>query len=373
MTSKIPKYMQAVEDWNKGLSQEYILEKYSIAKSNLQNYLYEARKKGIKVNKRATKYMQIAEDWNRGLSPEKIIKKYRIKKSSLHSYLNKARKNGIKIKKRVFTYIQVAKDWNRGLSQEYILRKYKIKKTTLQVYLSKARKYGIQVPLDRNKVKDKSRPKRIFIKKTSNIKNQVKTNKSNNIEKENKKISEITKKDRNKIIDLLKTFLPRQVAKRLKISCKTVFDVIDSLNEDEKKEVDKAFVRNRQYVFRELKKCKNKGYSPIDSLAIIDEKIPVCFISQLEDVYYNLGLYANIEKSINKRIYIDESTSDKDKKYLHDLKETMHLEVISMKIRKQWKEAIEKGKTISFERLCKEYNVRTSFLIDLLGREERDY
>ena len=111
----------------------------------------------------------------------------------------------------------------------------------------------------------------------------------------------------------------------------------------------------------------------IDALKNIDIEIPLYFLSQLEEVYYILGLYANIEKSINKRIYIDESTSDKDKNYLHNLKETMHLEVISMKIRKQWKEAKEKGKTISFERLCKEYNVRTSFLIDLLGREERDY
>lgn len=105
---------------------------------------------------------------------------------------------------------------------------------------------------------------------------------------------EITiKNDRKEIKELLKIFLPRQVAKRLKISCKTVFDVIDSLNEEEKKK--------------------------------------------------------------------------------YNLKEMMHLEVISVQIRMRCKEALENGKTISYERLCKEYYVRTSFLIDLLGREERDY
>ena len=51
----------------------------------------------------------------------------------------------------------------------------------------------------------------------------------------------------------------------------------------------------------------------------------------------------------------------------------MHLEVISVQIRKEYKDALKNAKTISYERLCKEYNVRTSFLIDLLGREERDY
>ena len=408
-----PKYMQVVEDWNNGLSEEEILEKYNIINKNLQAYLSQARKRGIEVKTREKakpkymlvvedwnnglskeeimkkyqisslafsllvrrakkhrilvrekakpKYMQVVDDWNNGLLEEEILQKYNIKRRTLQGYLSRVKKEGKEVKARKKTnlkYMQVVDDWNNGLSEKEILQKYNIKKTTFIIYLSRARKEKIEV-----KAKEKANHKNI----------KVVEDKNNGLQKNKSKVPDNKKSTRDMIKESLKVYLPRQVAKKLKISNKAVFDVLDSLTPEEEKEVNKAFIRNRPYVFSRVKKLKKEGKSVLEALKCIDREIPLYFLSQLEEVYYILGLYANIEKSINKRIYIDESTSDKDKNYLHNLKETMHLEVISMKIRKQWKEAKEKGKTISFERLCKEYNVRTSFLIDLLGREERDY
>ena len=142
------KFELIIEDWNSGLPEEEILEKYKIKKHTLQVYLSKARKKGIEVKARAReretkpKYMQVAEDWNNGLSEQEILEKYKIKKSNLQEYLSKARKKGIEVKAREKAkpkYVQVVEDFNNGLSEEKMLEKYKIKNITLQIYLSKSK------------------------------------------------------------------------------------------------------------------------------------------------------------------------------------------------------------------------------------------
>ena len=359
-----PKYILVAEDWNNGLPEEEILEKYNIVKKILQAYLSQARKRGIEVKTREKakpKYMQVAEDWNNGLSEEEILKKYNIIKSTLQNYLSRARKRGIEVKSREkakLKYVQIVEDWNNGLSKEEILKKYNIKKSTLQSYLSQARKRGIEV-----KAKEKAKPKYM----------EVTEDRNNGLSEEEIIFQKDQKRSREKIKESLKLYLPRQVAKRLKISTKTVFDVMDSLNSEEEKEVNRAFIRNRPYVFSRVKKLKKDGKSVLEALKSIESNIPLHFLSQLQEVYYNLRLYSYIEKSINKRLYLDETISGKEKEYLKGLKDNMRLEVISVQIRKNQKEALESEKTISYDRLCKEFNVRTSFLVDLLGREEKDY
>lgn len=365
------KYEIVANAWNNGLSKEEIISQYSISEATLQAYLSKARKNGIKVrkkerkkrvSKKIPKYVLIAEDWNNGLSEEEIIKKYNITKATLHKYLNKASKKGIEIKEQEEKqakldpiYIQISRDWNDGISEENILKKYNVNKKTLQTYLSKARKKGILITKREKFEGNKAQENAI----NESRKNKIQVEEPNN--------------NREEIIELLKTFLPRQVAKRLKISTKTVFDVMDSLNSEERKEVNKAFIRNRPYVFSRVKKLKKDGKSVLEALKSIESNIPLHFLSQLQEVYYNLRLYSYIEKSINKRLYLDETISGKEKEYLKGLKDNMHLEVISVQIRKNQKEALNSGKTISYDRLCKEFNVRTSFLVDLLGREEKDY
>ena len=359
-----PKYILVAEDWNNRLPEEEILEKYNIVKKILQAYLSQARKRGIEVKTREKakpKYMQVAEDWNNGLSEEEILKKYNIIKSTLQNYLSRARKRGIEVKSREkakLKYVQIVEDWNNGLSKEEILKKYNIKKSTLQAYLSQARKRGIEV-----KAKEKAKPKYM----------EVTEDRNNGLSEEEIIFQKDQKRSREKIKESLKLYLPRQVAKRLKISTKTVFDVMDSLNSEEEKEVNRAFIRNRPYVFSRVKKLKKDGKSVLEALKSIESNIPLHFLSQLQEVYYNLRLYSYIEKSINKRLYLDETISGKEKEYLKGLKDNMRLEVISVQIRKNQKEALESEKTISYDRLCKEFNVRTSFLVDLLGREEKDY
>ena len=359
-----PKYMQVVEDWNSGLPEEEILVKYKIKSNTFNNYLRLAQKERIEVKTREKakpKYMKVAEDWNNGLSEEEILKKYNIIKSTLQTYLSRAKKERIEVKARKKVkpkYMEVTENWNNGLSEEEILKKYNIKKITLQSYLSQARKRGIEV-----KAREKAKPEYM----------QVAEDWNNGLSEEKIIFQKDQKRSREKIKESLKLYLPRQVAKRLKISTKTVFDVMDSLNSEERKEVNKAFIRNRPYVFSRVKKLKKDGKSVLEALKSIESNIPLQFLSQLQEVYYNLGLYSYIEKSINKRLYLDETISGKEKEYLKGLKETMHLEVISVQIRKKQKEALKNEKSISYDRLCKDFNVRTNFLVDLLGREEKDY
>ena len=359
-----PKYMQVVEDWNSGLPEEEILVKYKIKSNTFNNYLRLAQKERIEVKTREKakpKYMKVAEDWNNGLSEEEILKKYNIIKSTLQTYLSRAKKERIEVKARKKVkpkYMEVTENWNNGLSEEEILKKYNIKKITLQSYLSQARKRGIEV-----KAREKAKPEYM----------QVAEDWNNGLSEEKIIFQKDQKRSREKIKESLKLYLPRQVAKRLKISTKTVFDVMDSLNSEERKEVNKAFIRNRPYVFSRVKKLKKEGKSVLEALKSIESNIPLQFLSQLQEVYYNLRLYSYIEKSINKRLYLDETISGKEKEYLKGLKETMHLEVISVQIRKKQKEALKNEKSISYDRLCKDFNVRTNFLVDLLGREEKDY
>ena len=403
-----PKYIQVTEDWNNGLSEEKILEKYKIKKSNLQVYLSKARKKGIEVKSREKakpKYIQVIEDWNNGLPEEKMLEKYKIKKNTLQSYFSKAKKDEIEVKTREKAkpkYIQVIEDWNNELPEEKILEKYKIKKSNLQVYLSKVRKKGIKVKARvkaREKTREKAKPKyiqiaedlnsglteeeilakykiksstlKVYLSKAKNVIPEPSKERENKVEKT--EFPDNKKSTREVIKDSLKLYMPRQVAQKLKISSKAVFDVLDSLTPEEAKEVNKAFIRNRPYVFSRVKKLKKEGKSVLEALKSVDSNIPLHLLTQLQEVYYNLGLYSHIEKSINKKLYLDESISEKEKEFLKGLKENMHLEVISVQIRKRRKEALEKGREISYERLCREYNVRTSFIIDLLGREEKDY
>ena len=61
------KFELIIEDWNSGLPEEEILEKYKIKKHTLQVYLSKAKKEGIEVKVRVRektkpKYIQIAED-----------------------------------------------------------------------------------------------------------------------------------------------------------------------------------------------------------------------------------------------------------------------------------------------------------------------
>ena len=155
-----PKYIPVAEDWNNGLPEEEILEKYNIVKKILQAYLSQARKRGIEVKTREKakpKYVQIVEDWNNGLPEDEILVKYNMVKQNLQNYLNRARKRGIEVKAREKAKskdLKIVEDWNNGLSEEEILKKYNIKKITLQTYLSQARKRGIEV-----KAREKAKPK----------------------------------------------------------------------------------------------------------------------------------------------------------------------------------------------------------------------
>ena len=113
------KYEIIADLWNKGLSEGEIGDKLNIKINTVKFYLREAKVKGIELREfsekkeRVKSLVLIAEDWNNGLPEEKILEKYNIKKSTLQTYLDKAKKNGIEVKHRVKVkakYMQVVDD-----------------------------------------------------------------------------------------------------------------------------------------------------------------------------------------------------------------------------------------------------------------------
>ena len=133
------------------------------------------------------------------------------------------------------------------------MQKYNIKKTTFTIYLSRARKEKIEV---KAKVKVKVKVK---VKEKANHKNiKVVEDKNNGLQKNKSKVPDNKKSTREMIKESLKSYLPRQVAKKLKLSSKTVFDVLDSLTVEEKKRLIELLLEIDNMCFRGLKNIKIK-------------------------------------------------------------------------------------------------------------------
>ena len=171
----------------------------------------------------------------------------------------------------------------------------------------------------------------------------------------------------DKIKQLLKLKMPLEVAKILHIPAKEVFDEIDTLNADEVKDIKEAFANNRLNISSNIKALKGIGKSYGQALKVIEKKINGGLAIELAQVFYSMGEYDRAIRVMNLVLH-DNKVSQKVKDRVSSEKINLNEEIKAVQIR----EAYGKYQTKpSFDSLCKQYNVRTGFLLNILGMEPR--
>lgn len=307
-----------------------------------------------------TKIELVAEAWNNHKSKEEISNDFNIKENTINYYLSTARKRGITVIKRSnagrpvkanreeSTFEKVLATWNDGILEKDIAGLYQISINTVYRYLNEARKQ----------------------------KRKVRIGGSENLFMENGKIIDVKAKKRTaeerQIIELLKNKFPREVAASLNISPRIVYDLIDSLSEEEKQRVKKEFIASRTLINNLIKNYKSDGLTTGQAFMELERKESIEIKLQLADVYYILGEYKRAYKVLNQEIIDD--INQRNVQRAKGRKEKIELEEKSMEIRRDYKSKKNMdGSKISYDDLCKKYNVRTNFLIQVLGQEEKDY
>ena len=343
---KKPRYEQVTEEYNTGLSKEEIAKKFNINENTVYHYLFYARKKGIEVTERKQlRYEQVAEKWNAGISEEEIAKKLNISEAAVNDALNYARRKGIKLKERKQTqYEQVAEEWNSGLSREEIAKKLNITKSEVNRYLSYAKRKGI-----------------VVTKVAQNEQGTEESNSNNNLKEKDYSL---------KIKEMLKKYMPLETAKKLHISAETVFNTIDSLDQNEEKEIKKGFLQSRSLTYNRIVEMRKKGLE-LGQIFRTLEKDSVNTLFELADIYYALE---NSKRAIKllKTVVDSNGSNNNNKRKAKDKIECIKAEVNAIEIREEYKKSKEEGTEISYDYLCKKYNVRESFLNSILGRQAKD-
>ena len=171
-----------------------------------------------------------------------------------------------------------------------------------------------------------------------------------------------------KIKELLKLKMPLEVAKILHIPAKQVFDEIDTLPEDEVKEIKEAFANNRLNISSNIKALKGIGKSYGQALRVIEKKINGGLAIELAQVFYAMGEYDRAVRVMNLVLH-DNKVPQKIKARVFDEKTNLDEEITAVKIRETYGKHQIKP---SFDSLCRQYNVRTGFLLNILGMEPRN-
>ena len=378
-TRKAEKQEQVVEMWNSGIDKKEIAEKLGITTRSVDGRLYRARKTGQEVRKqegKTGKKEQVVEMWNSGINKKEIAEKLGLRIDTVIVYLCQARKSGQELRKnpvkrtrKAGKQEQVVEMWNSGINQKEIAEKLGITIGTINTYLCQARKTGQEL---RKNTVNRARKPRQTLTKVSKEKKTKQENSSLNtpkIEKARGQGIDI----KSKIMAMLCTNLPIDVAEKLKIKPFVVYDIVDSLSEDEKKEILKKFVRSKKEVFSYVRNKKEKGISTLTALKTLNIEKGNKLYRELSEIYLIMGLQNQAEGILNSIIANDSGANvyirDKVTMQLHKIK----TEILTQNIRTDYYRKRNMDNTrISYEDLCKKYNVRFSFLLQILGME-RDY
>lgn len=171
-----------------------------------------------------------------------------------------------------------------------------------------------------------------------------------------------------KIKELLKLKMPLEVAKILHIPAKQVYEVIEAMPEDKAKEVKTAFANNRLNITSNIKALKGIGKSSGQAIKLIEKKVNGGLVIELAQVYFAMGEYDRAIKVMNLVLH-DDRVPQSIKSKVSEEKSNIDMEIKAIKIREAYKKFKDKP---SYDYLCKEYNVRTGFLLNILGMEPRN-
>lgn len=401
---------EIVELWNSGMSREEISDKIHVSIAAIGKVLREARKKEIYIreSKRGRKKSEKAEKLeeeivrlhNSGMKQREIAKKIHTSTTTIKDALKKAKEKGIYVGKNTRgrnasteeRNAKIVELWNLKMSYKDIANKLNISQSTVNIVLKQAYENGLEVrdgrkrkkktqqtPLIQSNEEDKKeqceedivpkleKPQPVCSEAKPTVEQPQKT-KPHPITRIYREIS-IDENLATRIKELLKEMLPRDVARTLRVKPNTVYDLFDSLTDEEQKQIKKAFIAQRELVYSFVKKQKKDNVSAARALKILETKETLIIGKELSETYLALGDFKAAVRALNQILY-SENIGERQRKEILEQKEKIQTEITSQSIRKEFYTKFNMdGTKISWDDLCKKYKVRTSFLIDVIGTQ----
>ena len=185
-------------------------------------------------------------------------------------------------------------------------------------------------------------------------------------------VASILKEDEDisiKMRKLLKLKMPLEVSSILNIPANQVYTEIEAMPEEELKDIKKSFVNNRLNIASNVRAMKSKGKSSGQVLTAIERQINGGLAIELAQVYFAMGEFTRAIRVMNHILYSDNVSSQLKAKVKQE-KDNLDMEIKALKIRQTYKKYSEEDKP-SYDSLCRSFNVRTAFLVNVLGMEDR--
>ena len=169
-----------------------------------------------------------------------------------------------------------------------------------------------------------------------------------------------------KMRKLLKLKMPLEVSSILNIPANQVYTEIEAMPEEELKDIKKSFVNNRLNIASNVRAMKSKGKSSGQVLTAIERQINGGLAIELAQVYFAMGEFTRAIRVMNHVLY-SENVSNQIKTKVKQEKDNLEMEIKAIQIR----QAYQKDSKPSYDSLCRNFNVRTGFLVNVLGMEDR--
>ena len=327
MKNKKSKYVQLIELYNSGKTNVDELKiELNSTKKTIYTYIYQANKEGkiIKLKKhkekkrKISKYVQFIELYNLGVTDlDELEEKLESPKSSIYSYIHRAHKEGkiVKVprkkkekKKRINKYELFVKLYNSGIKET--------KHLMAELQISKNTVY-------------------VYTRRAQ----------------KEKKIFKIDRNTEKNITKQLITQYPFEVALNLNLQPEIIYKYLENLGEKDQKTLQRKIL------------SQNAIWKKIKSLKKIIPKLKETEVFELIKFYYWCGKESMALQVTNQIIYFEENSKE--------IKQQAQLEKDKL-LREIMVKKIISRKGTTYSSLCKELNVRESFLIQILGREDED-
>lgn len=340
MKYKKSKYVQLIELYNSGKTNiEELRKELNTTKKTVYTYIYQAQKekKIVKVFKKEkrkiSKYKQFIELYNLGITNiDELEKKLKTPKSSIYSYIHRAQKEEkiIKVprkkkekKKRVDKYELFVQLYNSGIKKaKQLMVELEISENTVYVYTRRAQKEG-----------------KIF------------------------KIDKSTEKNIKKQLILM---YPFEVALFMNMQPERIYTYLEELGEEAQKKLQKE-VLSQNIIWKKIRDLKLEYLKKGKKIKaeVILEKIMPDFNEkeQLELIkFFFWCKQENIALKLANQIIYSADVSQEFKHQTEIERDKVAREILAKKIRNR--------KGTSYSILCKEFNVRNSFVMQVLGMED---
>ena len=286
------------------------------------------------MKNKKSKYVQLIELYNSGKTNVDELKiELNSTKKTIYTYIYQANKEGkiIKLKKhkekkrKISKYVQFIELYNLGITNlDELEKKLESPKSSIYSYIHRAHKEGKIFKIDRNT--------------EINIKKQ------------------------------LITQYPFEVALNLNLQPEIIYKYLENLGEKDQKTLQREIL-SQNIIWKRIKSLKakylknNQEISVEESLKKIIPKLKETEVFELIKFYYWCGKESMALQVTNQIIYFAENSKE--------IKQQAQLEKDKL-LREIMAQKIISRKGTTYSSLCKELNVRESFIIQILGREDED-